>query len=307
MSEFFRARYLIVVGLLTGLNTVAAVLGAPTWATIPLGAFVFLFAPGYALLAAAFGPGGTRWPQSVVFVSMVGLSAVANILIGLLALVTASGLPDDFFAVFDLGIVVICAEVLVGRGGFPTSGQSLGPPSGSVPTGRGGWRNFISLPEFTRGQKIAAATLVVAAIAVFGWTVSVSLQHPHEVPTVSLGITGPGGNSTTLPRIGTVGQSLTVLISASSNASYPHLVFLTQAYLSPGPPPSQFTSVPWNSTLSLGPGVQSSTTLSFPTSSIQTFDVSFTFAQRGSYVVSFSLETSPGTPLRTVLLNLTIQ
>jgi uncharacterized membrane protein len=283
-----------------------AVFGGPIWIVAPLGGFVLLFAPGYAMSAAIFGR-HSRQPWSVLFVASVGFSVVANGLVGLLFLIQRVGLPAGFLAFINLGIVLVSLEIFFVRERTLTSPVGGSPRTRYVAASQTGWRKLVAAPGFSSSQKVVAAVLVASAVVLLGLTIALSAQHPSEVPTVSLGISGPGGNSSSLPLSGSVGQALTVVISAASNSTYPQLVFLTQSYLSAGPPPPNFTEVAWNSTLHLAAGVESNKTLSFSSNSIQTFDVNFTFAQRGNYVVRFSLESLTGTPLRIVLAPVTIR
>lgn len=307
MTEFFRTRYLFAVGFLSVVYLVVVLFSGPLWLRVPLGGFALLFGPGYALAAALFGR-KSELPWTALFAATVGLSVVLNGAVGLFLLVIAVGLPPWFLATVDLELVVLglllwrFRDVLANRPFFARRRATAELPSVGTRDG------LLSWPGFSRGQKTTAWVLLLLSVGALGLVFVFSFQHPTDVPTVSLGVSGPGGNSSTIPRTGHVGQLLAVSVTVSTNTSFPELKLVVETYVSSGPPPSSFTATPWSSPLSLSAGNASGELLTFNSSQTLTIGLSFTFSQSGSFAVEFALEPpAGGAPLRSVVVPITIQ
>ncbi len=290
---FFRRSHLAILALLGVAYVVVAWFLPVVELAVPLGLITLLIAPGYALgaLALGFRP---RWPWALTFVMVVGLSVAVSVLEGLVLLALGKGLLPQVFSLVSLALLALA---LIGR--LSTAPSAEAPRFGAF------LRREFALPGHSSGQRTAGYALLAAIVAVLIVIVYLASVFPHPYTSVSLGITGPGGTSATLPTTGKVGEILAINATIGNNATAQTLDLVVRSSVV-GAPPANYSSVPWALPLSLGPNQTSTEAIPLSAGQLDTVSVSFDFAVRGSYVVEFLLANSGGAVLATVSIPVTI-
>ncbi len=286
---FFRRSYLLV------LTVLAIVYLLVTWVLpfgpleVPLGLLTLLFAPGYAIGSLALGS-KPRWPWSLTFAMVVGLSVAFSAAEGLILLELHRGLPPSVFSVVAFALLVVA---------LAADGRELRPTS---PGGIGSLlRRELRLPGHSRRQRAVGYSLLVAIVLVLVAIVYFASVFPHDQPSISLGLSGAGGVGSNLPRSGTVGEVLSVWTYIGNNAT-PQSLGLTIHSTLVGGTGASGTSVPWILPLSLGANTSANESVTLSPGQSLTVNVSFTFPARGAYIVAFALTTPGGYTLRNASL-----
>ena len=292
-SPFFRPSYLYLLLVLA-----AAYIGV-TWIrpvvllSLPLGLLTVLFVPGYAIGALFLGA-RSRWPWSLTFAVVVGLSVAVSTAEGLVLLALHLGLPSRVFSVVAFVLVGIA---LLDR--TRSAEEVRSAPSGSDLDAE------LGLPGHTKGQRVVGYGLLTAILVVFVVILYLASVFPNDTPSVSLGLSGPDGTAATLPTDGTVGQNLTVLATVGNNATGQVLDLTVRSTLS-GSSPTNYTAVPWILPLPLGPNQTSTEPVSLDPGQTVTVQSRFTFPATGSYEVAFLLTNPAGTILVSTSISVSI-
>ncbi len=250
---------------------------------LPLGLLTLLFSPGYALSALALGP-TPRWPWTLMFPMVVGLSVAFSVGEGLVLLAFHLGLPATVFAIVSLGLMVIALATF--------------PADASQPASEAGFRGFLSeqfrLPGHSPGQRVVAVALLLAIVVVFAGIVYLSTSTPNQHPGIQMGIVGPNGLSDDLPNSGVPGANLTVEVTVGNNAT-PQVLYLVVLSMTENTTPSSYTTIKWSLPLQLGANTSATDTdVQLAADATVTVKVVFAFAVSGTYVLLFHLESSSG-------------
>jgi uncharacterized membrane protein len=292
--DLYNVLALLITALLTGAFIVVAALRLP-WILIPLGLFVLFVAPGYALAALLFGGEReiTSLPLNIALI--VGFSLVVDVGIGTVALFFSIG---PLSPIVGVEVALLCfIAVFVQFQRRHVLGRKTHTP---------GFWSWIELPGFTSSQRTTAYVLFVGVLVTFGVIGLLSTLQPSNTPDLSLAVLGPNGTTSTLPSSGSVNSTLGVLLLVQNNATAQSLVLSVNSSLIGGnPAPS--TSVPWVLPLQLAPGATSTEVLPLTHGETDSVAVSFQFADRGNYTISFSLTPPQSTvAVRTVGISVEI-
>lgn len=292
-SRFFRTSYLYLFTFLAAVYVVVIWFVPTAVLAVPLGLFTLLIAPGYALGALTIGR-RERWPWSLTFILVVGLSVAFTIAEGLVLLELHQGLPARVLALVSLAL--LCTAL------------AFAPPEPAVEWlprfGRFLQREF-RLPGHSAMQRMTAYTLLVAIVVVLVVIVYLAAVFPGPTSSTTLGISGPNGTTASLPTSGTRLENLTVIVTVG-NGPTGRLVDLTIRSLYSGSQPANYSAVPWTLPLPLGPNVTSSDSLTLTAGQSVTVDVVFRFATAGDYTIEFLLVSIPNTLLASTSLPVAI-
>ncbi|HEV2520248.1 MAG TPA: DUF1616 domain-containing protein [Thermoplasmata archaeon] len=291
--EFFRSEYLTAsAAALLAYLAVLAIAPVPILEA-PLGAFVLLFAPGYAIAALLF-PGRPAFPWPVSFAASAGLSVTFNVLLGLLPLARHAGLPPALFAstAFVLTLVALGVRLRGEEGADERIWQ--------VAT------RALAMPGFSRRQRWGAYGLLAATAVALAFIVFLAGAHPNVHPGVALALSGPGGSLAALPSGGPVGSILAVWVTISNNAT-PQQFDLNVQSLNLSANPTQFRVVPWTLPLHLANATQSSDAFNLLPDQTYTLNLTFTYAFAGTYAISIYLADAGGTTLRSSAISVEIR
>lgn len=280
---FFRRSYLWVLAVLAFAYGFVAVLVPVPAIETPLGLLTLLLCPGYALGALALGP-TPRWPWTLTFAMVIGLSVAFSVLEGLVLLAFHLGLPAAVFAIVSLGLIVVALAT------FPEDA----PQSASEVQFRKFVAEELRLPGHSPGQQVAAVAILVAIVVVFGGIVYLATVTPNQHLSIQMGIVGPNGLTSDLPIAGENGTNLTVYVTLGNNATMQEVNLFVLSY-SNGTAPTSYSTVAWNFPLKLG---ANTTTLAdpvgLPAKTTVTVRVQFEFPVAGTYILLFHLENPSG-------------
>lgn len=303
--SYYRRSYLLTTTALVVAYTLLVAFRGPVLAQTVFGLFAFFVAPGYALGAVLFGR-GTTIPPAAFFAIVIGLSVVANVMIGVIFLALGVGIPARILGAIDSTIVVLGFVVYELQQSVPPPAPATAVPAPAPVARPHGLREILVPAGYTSSQRAAAYAIVVATIAVFGYIAYISTLHPTDSADVNLGVFGSGGSSDPLPQSAGVGQVVAVNVTLGNNASVLQADLVVQSYLNSTGPPATFTSIPWAGSLALGPGIESEDNLQLPADATVSLLIHFEFGQAGGYIVSISLELPSGAALRTVAFPITV-
>ena len=282
---FFRRNYLWVLAILAFAYGFVAVLVPVPAVELPLGLLTLLFSPGYALCAIALGP-TQRWPWSLTFAMVVGLSVAFSVLEGLVLLVFHLGLPAAVFAIVSLGLAVIALATFPAEGPATTTENRL--------------RSFLSeeirLPGQSAGHRMAAVAILVAIVIVFAGIIYLATVTPNQHLSIQMGIAGPNGLTSNLPSSGVNATNLTVEVTVGNNATFQPLELVVLSSVS-NTHPTSYRNVNWSLPripLALGNGTSSSHEFGLEPKETMTLKVVFQFQTAATYLVQFNLETEGG-------------
>ncbi|HEV2165598.1 MAG TPA: DUF1616 domain-containing protein [Thermoplasmata archaeon] len=291
--EFFRSGYLLASAL-TLLVYLGVLAIAPTpLLEAPLGLYLLLFAPGYALASLLF-PGRISLPWPVYFAFSAGLSVSFNILLGLVPLARHAGLPPALFAsaAFLVSLVALAVRL-----------QSEGH---GVDRLRKTASGALGMSGFSRGQRGGAYGLLAATAIVLAVIVFLAASHPNVHPGIALALTGPDGTVAALPAGGPIGGVLSVWVTITNNATAQQLVLEVQS-LNLSTVQTQFHVVPWTLPLRLANATQSSDAFNLQPDQTYTLNLTFQYSYGGTYSVSVYLADATGTTLRTSAFSVAIR
>lgn len=284
---FFRRNYLWVLAVLAFAYGFVTVLVPVPAIELPLGLFTLLFSPGYALCAIALGP-TPRWPWTLTFAMVVGLSVAFSVIEGLVLLVFHLGLPATVFAIVSLGLIVIALAT------FPAEG----PPSATETRFRTFLAEELRLPGQSPGQRVAAMAILLAIVVVFAGIIYLATVTPNQHLSIQMGIAGPNGLTSDLPTSGVNATNLTVEVTVGNNAT-PQVLNLTVFSMAENAAPSHYSFHKWTTLLELGNYVAYyDPSIGLPAHATETVKVVFAFEVSGTYVLLFHLEDSSGTILQ---------
>jgi uncharacterized membrane protein len=291
--DLYNVLALLITALLTGAFIVVAAFRVP-WILIPLGLFVLFVAPGYALAALLFGGEReiTSLPLNIALI--VGFSVLVDVVIGTIALFFSIGPLSPIVGAEVALLCFIAVFVQLQRR------RVLGPKSNAP-----GFRSWFKLPGFTPGQRTAAYALFICVLLTFGVIGYLSILSPKSTPDLSLAVLGPNGTTSTLPTSGGINTTLGVILLVQNNATTQSFVLTVSSTLVGGNA-TKPTSVPWVLPLQLGPGATSTEVLPLTHGQSDSVAVSFQFANRGDYAISFSL-TPPQSTLAIRTAGITVE
>ncbi|MGA8275963.1 MAG: DUF1616 domain-containing protein [Thermoplasmata archaeon] len=275
--QFFRRSYLFLLTLLTGIYAVVVLIAPTPWVDLPLGLLTLLIVPGYAVGALAFGA-KPRWPWSLTFALVVGLSVAFNVAMGLILLEFKLGLPAPAFAVVSLVLLLLATVVWI---------VTQPVESGSRFTAYLG--EELRLPGHSPAQQAVGYALLLGIVLVIVLIIYIASIFPAPAAQLSFGITGPGGTSANLPPTGNVSQVLTIYIVIGNNATSQTLLLEVSSAVANSSP--SYTKVKWTQPLPLGNGTSSSEPLNLNASGSMTVHFRFSFLTRATYVLTFILAT----------------
>jgi uncharacterized membrane protein len=274
--DLYNVLALLVTALLTGAFIVVAALRLP-WILIPLGLFVLFVAPGYALAALLFGGEReiTSLPLNIALI--VGFSVFFDVVIGTVALFFSIG---PLSPIVGAEVALLCfIAVFVQYHRRQVLGRRTNTP---------GFWSWIELPGFTSAQRTTAYALFIGVLVTFGVIGYISTLQPGNTPELSLAVLGPNGTTSTLPTTGAVNSTLGVILLVQNNATTQSFLLSVNSSLVGGNG-TQSTSVPWVLPLQLAPGTTSAEVLPLTHSESDSIAVSFQFAEKGDYSISFTL------------------
>ena len=291
---FFRRNYLWVLAILAFAYGLVVVLVPVPAIELPLGLLTLLFSPGYALAALALGP-TPRWPWTLMFPMVVGLSVAFSVGEGLVLLAFHLGLPAAVFALVSLGLIIIAVAT------FPAET----PQSASEARFQSFLAEELQLPGHLPGQRVAAVAILLAIVVVFAGIVYLATVTPNQHLSVSMGIVGPDGFTNGLPTSGVPGGALTVKVTVGNNATQQPLILVVQSAAN-NTAPSSYKTIPWKVPLALGNNTTSSDTVPLLAKATATVNVTFEFAVQGTYNLYFYLESPIGAILQESSFSTTI-
>ncbi|MFZ1023350.1 MAG: DUF1616 domain-containing protein [Thermoplasmata archaeon] len=295
VSRIYDAKLLIVASLVCAFYLVVE-LAVGGLAQVLLGLFVILVAPGYAVGALFFGR-GSRLPWTVQVAVIVGLSVVIESSVGILYFVRPhGGLTLNLLLGLLAYTLTLAATVVQWSRGMALDLSPL-------------WerlRSGVTLPGFSRGQRVAAFALFAAILLTFGAIGYLSTVHPGGQPVLSIAAFGPNGTTNTLPTGGNPNQTLEVIVEIGNDGTPQSLNLTVSSALSTSNGTSQAT-IAWTMPLALGPGSQSSTSVPLAAGEIEMIPITFEFASPGDYTVTFTLLATGSTPPVDVALGETIR
>ncbi len=303
--QFFRRTYLFVLTLLAGIYTVAAILVPNPWVDVPLGLLTLLFIPGYAIGALAFGA-RPRWPWSLTFASVVGLSVAFNVAVGLVLLYFSQGLPAPAFGFAALILLMAASFVWV-----------LTEPAETGSRFTGFLADQLRLPNHTPAQRAVGYALLVAIVVVLVGIVILATSFPATPGNLSLGLAGPGGTASDLPVNATTGTNqsgpvyaILLLITNTNVAEKYNLTLYAFHNETVG---TNGTFVPWSTpAAAIGlakDNVRSIVSVDLNASQSFTQKVHFFFVTAtglGDWDFEFKLTNGAGTVLRTASWSMTV-
>jgi uncharacterized membrane protein len=281
---FFRRSYLWVLAVLAFAYGFVAVLVPVPAVELPLGLVTLLLTPGYALGAIALGP-TTRWPWSLTFAMVVGLSVAFSVLEGLVLLAFHLGLPAAVFAIVSLGLVVIALAT------FPVEA-----PESAAETR---FRHFVAeelrLPGHSPGQRVVAVAILLAIVVVFAGIIYLATVTPNQHPSIQMGIVGPNGLTSDLPATGVTLVNLTVEVMVGNSPTQQALNLVVLSYRN-NTAPTSYSNTAWKLPLALGNNTTSlcAFCVKLTPKATTTVPVIFVFRAPGTYVVVFDLESQSG-------------
>ncbi|MCI4365237.1 MAG: DUF1616 domain-containing protein [Thermoplasmata archaeon] len=291
--QFFRRSYLFLLTVLVAVYTAVVIVYPTPWVDLPLGLLTLLFVPGYAIGALAFGA-RPRWPWSLTFAVVVGLSVAFNVALGLILLALNVGLPAPTFAFVSLILVMVALLVWVAT--RPTE-------TGSRFTNY--LREELRLPGHSPSQRALGYALLLGIVLTLAMIVYIASIYPVPPSDLSLGLTGPGGISANLPQNGTINSTLALYIIVGNNATTQQLTLKVLSFIG-AVAPNNYTSVNWTQPLLLGNGTVSSVPVNLTPSESLTVHFKFFFLSAGSYILTFVLADPSGHTLRSASWSIAI-
>ena len=288
--QFFRRSYLFLLTILTGIYAVVAVTLPTPWVDLPLGLLTLLFVPGYALGALVFGA-KPRWPWSLTFSIVVGLSVAFNVALGLLFLELDWGLPAAGFAFVALVLLMAASIVWVATQPVETGSRFtryLGEE--------------LRLPGHAPAQQAVGYALLLGIILVVVLIVFIASIFPAPPANLSFGITGPGGNASNLITNGTTalsnksGPVYTLYLQIQNDAvGQKYIVtFLASIVNTSTAHPSYVNWSTLTTAIDLQGPTQSNLTLNLTASETLTQKIHFFFSDSGDWTLAFTLSTLTG-------------
>ncbi|MCI4372835.1 MAG: DUF1616 domain-containing protein [Thermoplasmata archaeon] len=305
--QFFRRSYLFLLTVLTGVYAVVAVTFPTPWVDLPLGLLTLVFVPGYALGALVFGA-KPRWPWSLTFAIVVGLSVAFNVALGLILLAFQLGTPAPAFAFVALVLLMAASVVWVVTQPVETGSR---------------FTNYVSeelrLPGHNPAQRAVAYALLIGVVLVLVLIVFIASIFPTPPGNLSLGITGPGGNSSNLLINGTTGTNksgpvYTLYLVVGNNATDQKFVLYMYASInntvSPNSTNPSWSNASWSNAtraIPLAGPTRANLTLNLNASESLTQKVHFFFSVRGEWVLTFLLSSLSGQVQRTAAWSMNIR
>lgn len=301
--QFFRHTYLLLFTVLTGIYAVVSVVAPTPWVELPLGLLTLLFVPGYALGALAFGA-KPRWPWSLTFSIVVGLSVAFNVAVGLFLLAFHWGLPPPAFGFASL--ILLMAASLAWAATRPLE---TGPRFTSF------LREEARLPGHNPAQRAVSYALLGGIVLALVLIVFVASVFPTPAGNLSLGLVGPGGSTANLVTNGTTAvnnsttPTYTIYIVVGNGATTQQLTLTMLAAINPTNL-THYASVNWSSPtqgVDLANPTQCNVSLNLSASESFTQKVHFFFSAAGQWVLTFDLYDASGTALRTAGWSMSIR
>jgi hypothetical protein len=285
--QFFRRSYLLVLTFLVAIYAVVVVVAPTPWVEVPLGLLVLLIAPGYAIGALAFGA-KPRWPWSLTFPIVVGLSVAFNVALGLILLEFDLGLPPSAFGFVALLLLMLASLAWIANHPVETGSRFTSYLS-----------DELGLPGLRPAQRAVGYALLLGIVLTLVLIVFIASMFPTPPSQITFGISGPGGPTTTIPSYGNISQNFSLAILIANNATAQQLTLKVLSSDSVTTP-TNLTTVAWSpQPVALGPASLTSEPVDLNASQSLTVPFAFSFAHRDTYYLTFDLDDSTGHLLRT--------